>query len=97
MTMRSNSSKKTLPSASLLQMETRTDAARQRALVAVLAARAVATVRTPQLDLISMALRGKKIGFEKVIKMIDDMVVTLKKEQTDDENKKEYCTTHLDA
>jgi len=89
--------KKTLPSASLLQMETRTDAARQRALVAVLAARAVATVRTPQLDLISMALRGKKIGFEKVIKMIDDMVVTLKKEQTDDDNKKEYCTTQLDA
>merc|ERR550514_1254092 len=78
-------------------MEVHTDAARERALVAVLAAQDVATARSPQLDLISMALRGKKIGFEKVIKMIDDMVATLKKEQVDDDDKKEYCATQLDA
>merc|ERR1719284_406619 len=48
------------------------------------------------LDLISLALHGKKIGFEKVIGMIDEMVVTLKKEQQDDDNKKDYCDEQLD-
>merc|ERR1719313_1325618 len=48
------------------------------------------------LDFIALALRGKKVGFEKVIKLMDEMVVTLKKEQVDDDAKKEYCTTELD-
>jgi hypothetical protein len=39
---------------------------------------------------------GKKIGFEKVITMIDDMVENLKKEQIEDGNKKEYCETQFD-
>merc|ERR1711862_206895 len=52
--------------------------------------------RRVQLDFISMALRGKKIGFEKVIKMIDDLVVELKKEQQDDDDKKEYCAAEFD-
>merc|ERR1719456_2112108 len=43
-----------------------------------------------------MALKGKKAGFDKVIKLIDDMVVLLKKEQTDDDDHKEYCTVTLD-
>ena len=42
-----------------------------------------------------MALKGKKIGFEKVIKMVDEMVVTLKTEQKDDDNKKEYCAAQF--
>merc|ERR550532_2480862 len=36
-------------------------------------------------------------GFEKVVKMIDDMVVLLKKEQDDDEHKKEYCGMQFDV
>merc|ERR1719326_1373592 len=32
----------------------------------------------------------------KVLKLMDEMVVTLKKEQVDDDNKKEYCTIELD-
>jgi chromosome segregation ATPase len=52
--------------------------------------------RRPELDFISLALRGKKIGFEKVIGMIDDLVAELKKEQTDDDNKKEYCDVQFD-
>jgi len=44
-----------------------------------------------------MAIQGKKIGFEKVIKMIDDMVVTLHKEQNDDSDKKEYCSKQFDS
>merc|ERR1719316_2672974 len=43
-----------------------------------------------------MAIHGKKIGFDKVIKMIDNMVVALKKEQDDDDQKKEYCLKQFD-
>merc|ERR1719433_957576 len=50
----------------------------------------------PELDLISLAIRGEKIGFEKVIGMIDEMVANLKREQIDDENKKEYCDKQFD-
>merc|ERR1719159_537334 len=49
-----------------------------------------------QLDFIALALRGKKVGFEKVIKLIDEMVVTLAKEQQDDDHKKEYCVAQFD-
>merc|ERR1719183_769542 len=43
-----------------------------------------------------MAVRGKKVGFDKIIKMIDDMVALLKSEQVDDESKKEYCEKSFD-
>merc|ERR1719331_2047670 len=49
-----------------------------------------------RLDLISLALKGKKVSFTKVLKMIDDMLALLKKEQTDDDDKKEYCTNLID-
>merc|ERR1719230_920256 len=48
------------------------------------------------LDFVALAIRGKKIGFEKVIKMIDNMVATLKQEQNDDNDKKEYCAVQFD-
>merc|ERR1719276_658211 len=35
-------------------------------------------------------------GFEKVIRMIDDMVQLLKEEQVGDNNKKEYCSVQFD-
>merc|ERR1719326_408320 len=50
----------------------------------------------PDFDFITMAIQGKKIGFEKVIKMIDDMSATLKQEQLDDDHKKEYCAKQFD-
>merc|ERR1719313_1316462 len=49
-----------------------------------------------RLDLISLALKGKKVSFEKVLKMIDDMVTLLGKEQQDDNDKKEYCEKMID-
>merc|ERR1719409_865861 len=88
--------KKTLPSgASLMQVTVSAAAVRQRALVALSAARG--TRRDPRLDLLELALKGKKIGFEKVIQMIDDLVALLAKEQAEDEEKKEYCETELDT
>ena len=49
-----------------------------------------------RLDLISLALKGKKVSFDKVLKMIDDMVSLLGQEQLDDDNKKEYCEKLID-
>merc|ERR1719174_1544051 len=53
--------------------------------------------RNVGLDLIALALRGKKVDMSKVITMIDDMVVLLGKEQSDDDHKKEYCTIQFDT
>merc|ERR1719330_1618004 len=50
-----------------------------------------------RIGFIALALEGKKVGFDKVIKMIDDMITTLKIEQADDDAKKEYCAKELDA
>jgi hypothetical protein len=38
----------------------------------------------------------KKMGMDKVVKMIDEMVVTLKQEQKDDDTKKLYCADEFD-
>jgi len=92
--------KKTLPSAGsmFLQAQISTSSARARALTKI--REGMMKVKSPNrvgLDLISLALHGKKIGFEKVISMIDEMVATLKKEQVDDDNKKTYCAEQFDV
>merc|ERR1719199_2366280 len=84
--------KKTLPTPSLLQMRTNSRAMKQRALAALQGAK-----KDFRLDLISLALKGKKVSFEKVLKMIDDMVALLGKEQADDNDKKENCEKMLDT
>merc|ERR1712204_126354 len=92
--------KKTLPSAaSLLQVAESAQSVRKRALLAIREASKHSRHLSvqPQLDLIALALKGKSQGFEKVIGMIDDMVVNLKKEQEDDEAKKEYCDKEFDT
>lgn len=92
--------KKTLPSASsFMQKQVSSQNLRIRALQALRRAghfKGMHQPARPELDLIALALSGKKIGFEKVIKMIDEMVANLKKEQVDDENKKEYCDKQFD-
>merc|ERR550514_450162 len=49
-----------------------------------------------RLQLIETALHSGKISFEKVIKMIDDMVALLAEEQTTDDEKKAYCEAEID-
>jgi len=84
--------KKTLPgSASFMQLKVSSASLRESALAAIRRA-----PRSVHLDFIALAIKGKKIGFEKVIKMIDEMVVTLKTEQADDDAKKEYCAEQFD-
>merc|ERR1719506_3435323 len=84
--------KKTLPGSSLLQIQVTNKQTREGALSALRGAGHVDF----RLDLISLALKGKKVSMDKVIKMIDDMVVLLKKEQGDDDDKKEMCEKELD-
>merc|ERR1740120_27876 len=96
--------KKTLPSpsASLLQVQAAAASRRDRALAAIRSSQQQSGgLDKPGLDLLVLALTGKKsagaAGFEKVIKMIDNMVSILKKEQDDDEHKKEYCAMQFDT
>jgi len=59
---------------------------------------------TPQMNLLlytlnsqlKMSAQGKARGMEKVIKMIDDMVVLLGKDQSDDDKSKTFCEDELE-
>merc|ERR1719155_25845 len=85
--------KKTLPSgSSFVQVEVTSSAMRQRALHALKSGHK----GDPRLDLIEMAMHGSKLGFGKIIKMIDDLVITLKAEQATDADKKKYCLFEFD-
>merc|ERR1711957_540590 len=69
--------KQTLPGASSSFVQVQRGAA--KALAAINALR-THVKNNPQLDFLALALRGKKVSFDKVIKMIIDMVATLKQE-----------------
>merc|ERR1719345_230681 len=86
--------KKTLPAAgsSFLQMQVTSGAMRQSALHALKSGHKA----DPRLDLIEMAMHGGKMGFGKIIKMIDNLVVDLKAEQGVDNDKKAYCLAEFD-
>merc|ERR1719272_553181 len=97
--------KKALPtvSASFLQMNTGLASQKAHALSMIAEAQEkshqkfLTLTKVPALDFIVLALHGKKVSFGKVIKMIDAMVVTLKREQTDDDHKKDYCANQFDS
>jgi len=87
--------KKTMPAPSLLQLQTNGQAMKQRTLAALKQA-AQGEKHDVRIDLISLALKGKKVSFAKVLKMIDNMIALLGQEQTDDNDKKEYCGNLID-
>jgi len=84
--------KKTLPSgaSSFLQIQVSDKSQRNLALETLRAS------KDPRVDLLAVALRGGKVGFGKIIKLIDELVVTLKKEQEADTEKKEWCESEID-
>jgi chromosome segregation ATPase len=89
--------KKTLPgSASFMQITESTSALKSRALAVLELAKSGRKGDRQRLDVIMLAIRGKKVNFDKVIKMIDDMVALMKEEQLDDDHKKEYCMMQFD-
>merc|ERR1719335_388225 len=89
--------KKTLPSAaaSFIQLKQTPHQVRDNALHVLNQAKRHG-VRGVPIDFIALALRGKNTGFDKIVKMIDDMVVLLGKEQKGDDKKKEYCEVEFD-
>jgi peptidoglycan hydrolase CwlO-like protein len=90
--------KKTLPSASasFVQISVSAASLRTRALAVLRSQRAGKREVRPQLDLIEMALSGKQKGFDVVIKMIDELVANLVKEQEADDSLKTYCDKEFD-
>merc|ERR1719171_1596623 len=78
--------KKTLPTPSLLQLTATGKAVKSRALALLESSRSSRNGDF-RLNLIALALKGKKVSFDKVLAMVDDMVALLKKEQVDDDDK----------
>jgi len=87
--------KKTLPAAgsSFVQLQVTSSAMRKRALSVLKAHKGK---KDHRLDFVQVALHGGKMGFDKIIKMIDGLVVTLKAEQATDDEKKAYCLAEFD-
>jgi len=89
--------KKTLPGASsFVQIQVSEKSTKARALEIIDGLRTNGQ-RHVKLDFIALALKGKKIGFETVLKMIDDLVAELKQDQVNDDSKKEYCAAEFDS
>merc|ERR1719272_756114 len=84
--------KKTLPTPAFLQLATTGQAVKSRAIVALQKGNG-----DFRLNLIALALKGKKVSFDKVLTMVDEMVTLLKKEQVHDDDKKEYCENMIDT
>merc|ERR1719504_237585 len=89
--------KKTLPAAgsSFMQVQFTSKALRQQVL-SVLRKGRTGRKADPRLDLIEVAMHGGKMGFGKIIKMVDSLVVELKAEQGVDDDKKKYCLAEFD-
>jgi len=88
--------KRTLPSPAFLQTKVTNAEVKRRTLMVIRSARAKYGHKDARLNLIALALRGKTGSFDKVVKMIDDMVALLGKEQKADEEKKAFCEAELD-
>merc|ERR1719263_238598 len=91
--------KKTLPgaSSSFVQVKVTAGAVRQHALSALKVIHSRGQKRDPRVDFIELAMRGGKMGFGKIIKMIDELVADLEKEQAVDDEKKTYCEKQFET
>merc|ERR1719199_2289823 len=89
--------KKALPAASssFMQVQVTSGAMLKQALSALKSFRAHGK-KDPRLDLLELSVRSGKMGFGKIIKMIDNLVVELKAEQGLDNDKKTYCLAEID-
>jgi len=87
--------KKTLPGAgsSFLELKASTKTLMQKALNVLHSSR---KGTDPRVDFLEVALKGGKAGFGKIIKIIDELVVQLKAEQKEDDQKKDYCEAEFD-
>merc|ERR1719422_3015795 len=83
---------------SLVQVQDSSEALRRRASEALTSSRShMRPGQHRNLDFVLLALRGRKVGFEKVVKLVDGLVATLNSEQEDDDHKKAYCKAQFDS
>merc|ERR1719486_356006 len=85
--------KKTLPAPTLVQIKVSAKEVQQSALSTLHTAK----TQDPRIAFIALTLQGGSKSFDKVIKMIDEMVVLLGEEQTADDDKKAYCEKEIDT
>eukprot|EP00747_Dinoflagellata_sp_TGD_P135315 gnl/TRDRNA2_/TRDRNA2_175443_c5_seq1.p1 gnl/TRDRNA2_/TRDRNA2_175443_c5~~gnl/TRDRNA2_/TRDRNA2_175443_c5_seq1.p1 ORF type:complete len:662 (+),score=278.79 gnl/TRDRNA2_/TRDRNA2_175443_c5_seq1:71-2056(+) len=88
--------KKTLPGATFLVQIQVSASSMKKSALQVLKKMRHKSKHKPQLDFIVLALHQKKVGFEKVLKMVDDMITNMKAEQAADDEEKAYCEKELD-
>lgn len=81
---------------SFLQMQVSASAVKARALALIQEAQSSSSERRTALDFIAFSLRGKEIGFEKTMGMIDDIVAEVQVEQEADDKKKDNCAEDFD-
>lgn len=91
---------KTMPSgaSSFMQIQVSAKDVKRRAvnlLAAQLQARRGGVV-DPRIDLLELALRGGKVGFEQIIEQIEKLMTVLREEQNSDEARKAHCTKEMD-
>merc|ERR1719379_1474603 len=87
--------KKTLPSASLLQVTVSSREVLKSAAATLKVSRKFK--RDPRMSFLALALRGKQIDMSKFVKMMEDMIDALGKEQETDDSKKEHCEAEFDS
>eukprot|EP00403_Amphidinium_massartii_P025324 CAMPEP_0178401908 /NCGR_PEP_ID=MMETSP0689_2-20121128/16554_1 /TAXON_ID=160604 /ORGANISM="Amphidinium massartii, Strain CS-259" /LENGTH=698 /DNA_ID=CAMNT_0020022763 /DNA_START=113 /DNA_END=2209 /DNA_ORIENTATION=- len=88
--------KKTLPSPSLVQVTSNARQQRKAALAKLHEVTRAGGIDKTKVAFITLALNGK-MSFEKVMTLIDELVETLAKEQSDDDNKVSYCEKEFDT
>merc|ERR1719316_1952503 len=86
--------KKTLPSASLLQVTVSSHELLKSA--AAILKVSHKGKRDPRMSFLALALRGKSVDMSKFVKMMEEMIDTLNKEQETDDSKKEHCEKEFD-
>jgi len=85
--------KRTMPTSSFMQIQVSSREVLNEARQAL--ATPVGQPRDPRLNLISMNMRSRKVNYNRVTAMVDKMMVLLGKEQTNDDEKKNYCKQEL--
>jgi len=89
--------KKALPSPLLLQMKVTSKQMRSQALLKLQPAKRRGSLKDDRVNLISLALHGQKVSFDKIIGLIKDMREMLAREEVEDERKVGYCTQEIDT
>lgn len=89
------------PSAnSFIQIQVSAKDVKRRAVEVLVAQRkgkhAKGGVADPRVDFLELALRGGKVGFEKILKQIDDLMAVLSEEQKADDARKAHCTKEFE-